>query len=95
MKAKLMRRDPLVVLELTQDEAVMLRKALDAARGTSVEKGTLLSDGAVRELAAELLELHSANERQDAEIDRLSSALEAARLELVRLRRAATPWVEG
>lgn len=38
MKAKLMRRDPLVVLELTQDEAVMLRKALDAARGTSVEK---------------------------------------------------------
>lgn len=61
--------------------------ALYAAR-THVEKGTLLSDGAVRELAAELLELHSAN-------DRLSSALEAARLELVRLRRAATPWVEG
>ena len=69
--------------------------ALYAAR-THLEKGTLLSDGAVRELATELLELHSANERQDAEIDRLSSALAAARLEVLRLRRAADQlWVEG
>lgn len=38
MKAKLVQREPLVVLELTRDEAALLRKALDAARGTSVEK---------------------------------------------------------
>lgn len=60
--------------------------ALYAAR-THLLKRTMLSDGAVRELAEAFLELHTAHNEQGAELERVVAELEKQRLENVRLRR--------